>query len=200
MMIKHLYLIRHGEKAKQSGDPPLSELGNKQAQLTAICLKSLPITKIVASPSLRTKQTALHIANQLGLNLEINDLLQERANWGDNPKQPFNDFLSIWKRASKERNWQPPIGDSSIQSGKRLEKFIIDSLMYKDEHLAVITHGGIISDFLRNVFTDDTQNQQIGNFDFTLDSFIKECSITEVQVNLIDSKIQLITFADTSHL
>ena len=199
-MATKFYLIRHGDKEKTPGDPPLSDLGNKQAKLTAQHLQIHPITKIIASPTLRTKQTAHLIANQLSLGIETSDLLKERSNWGDNPKQSFHDFLAMWIKSSRQRDWQPDVGDSSFCSGKRLEKLICNLSQQPDQHIALVTHGGIIADFLRNVFTINELGQFVGNLGFELYDSIKECSITLVEADPTQQQFKLIKFADTSHL
>jgi broad specificity phosphatase PhoE len=198
--MKRFYIIRHGEKVRTPGNPPLSELGNLQAQKVAKHLQGFPISRIVASPILRTQQTAKHIADMLGLTYETNDLLKERVNWGDDTNQSFEDFLSMWTKASQERDWQPPVGDSSVSTGKRLEKVISDMLSNKDEHVVLVTHGGITTDFLRNAFKSKDLNQFISDFESTLDENIKECSITIVEADPNNLKLKLIELANIDHL
>ncbi|MEO8581423.1 MAG: histidine phosphatase family protein [Patescibacteria group bacterium] len=188
-MTKRFYIIRHGEKLRIPGDPPLSQTGNRQALLAAKYLKSIPISKIVASPLLRTQQTAMHIADLLGLKVETNELLKERMNWGSDPAQTFPNFLKEWRRGSHDREWQPPTGDSSLRSGERLEKIIREYLQSEHEHIVLVTHGGITTDFLRNQ-----------DFDVTLDVNIKECSITIIEADLSVGKTRLIALASIDHL
>ncbi len=200
LMTKTFYLVRHGDKIKTPGDPPLSELGNLQSQKVAKYLQGLPISRIVASPVLRTQQTAKHIADVLGLTYEINDLLKERVNWGDDPNQSFENFLSMWVKASQNRIWQPPVGDSSLNAGKRLEKVISDMLSNEDKHVVLVTHGGITTDFLRSAFRIEKLNQFISDFESTLDENIKECSITIVEGDPNNPKLKLVELACIDHL
>lgn len=198
--MKTFYLIRHGDKLKIPGDPPLSDLGNKQAILTAKYLKSLSISKVISSPILRTFQTAEHITKAIGIKVETNDLLKERVNWGDDPSQSFDDFLKMWVRSSEERKWQPPVGDSSYNCGKRLQKLIENLMMSFDYHIVFVTHGGIISDFLRNIFPSEELNRFIPNFVTPLDDNVKECSITVIKKGQNESEFKLIGLANTDHL
>ncbi|MBI5151836.1 MAG: histidine phosphatase family protein [Candidatus Pacebacteria bacterium] len=78
--MKRFYLVRHGEKIKTPGDPPLSDIGEKQALMTAHHLKSFQISKVYSSPILRTLQTATFIADTLHVQLEVDNLLKERVN------------------------------------------------------------------------------------------------------------------------
>lgn len=198
--MKRFYIIRHGEKVRTPGDPPLSELGNIQAQRAAKYLQDFPITRIVASPILRTQQTAKHIADLLGLPYETNNLLKERVNWGDDPNQSFEEFLSMWVKSSQDRAWQPPVGDSSVSAGKRLEQVISDIHSIEDEHIVLVTHGGITTDFLRNAFRSEELNRFISDFESTLDENIKECSITIVEAGLNNPKLKLVELAYIDHL
>lgn len=198
--MKRIYLVRHGEKLKTPGNPPLSKKGITQAQLTAKYLSGLGISKVIASPILRTQQTAEYIASFLGNQKETNDLLRERANWGDDPSQSLEDFLTMWAQASMNREWQPPVGDSSQNSGRRLEKLISDLLKTEDENIVLVTHGGSITDFLRNIFDNRELSEFFPDFESSLDKNIKECSITIVESHENDPKLKLVELAYTGHL
>lgn len=199
-MIKTFYLIRHGQKEPLKGDPPLSTLGAQEAILTAQYLSALPITRLISSPLLRTRQTAKEIAKVTGLEIEINELLKERVNWGDDPDQSLEDFLAMWQRASADRSWQPPVGDSSINSGRRLESVIQSLSSAEDSHVVLVTHGGVTTDFLRNVFSDKVLSEYAGDVDLTLDSHIKECSVTIIEFETDTKRLTLKQFASTLHL
>ena len=198
-MKKRFYLVRHGEKVKQIGDPPLSEKGFLQAKLTGKYFKTIPIKKIISSPILRTKQTAQQIAEVLALDFVIHDFLKERVNWGDDPTQSFADFLAMWERASEERDWLPPVGDSSSRAGKRLEE-LVGLQNCKPEHVVFVTHGGIITDFLRNVFTDTELDAKFAGFDKAKDAGVLECSITTVDFDPKTKKYELVELASVKHL
>lgn len=86
-----LYLVRHGNRldfvypewfntAKRRYDPPLSEDGKIQAQQLAERLKSEKIQEIIASPFLRTIETAHIIAETLDLTVKLEAGLGEWHN------------------------------------------------------------------------------------------------------------------------
>lgn len=198
--MKYFYLVRHGEKQKTQGDPPLSPAGKRQAKLTAKYLSQFPVKTIFTSPMKRTTQTAAEIGKILGIPLLSTSLLKERVNWGDDPNQSFEDFLSMWQQASANRDWQPPVGDSSLQAGNRLMSFIDSLLPHTAEHIVLVTHGGIITDFLRNLFDESYLNNHIPNFSSTLDENIKDCSITILEKDRRDNSLKLIKLAFWEHL
>lgn len=198
-MKKRIYLVRHGEKVKKIGDPPLSEKGNSQSKVTGKYFKGKSVDKIVSSPILRAIETSQHLASALNIVPLVDYLLKERVNWGDDPNQSFEDFLTMWKKASSERDWVPPVGDSSISSGERLKKFI-KNLEDSVNNVILVTHGGIITDFLRNEFSDEVLDTSFPNFHEFLDEAILECSITTIDYDPTADKFELIGLASIDHL
>lgn len=196
------YLIRHGQKQPTAGEPELTPLGHQQAEATGLYLKRFPIQKIFSSPSQRTVQTADHIAAHLHVDVELDALLRERANWGDDPQQSFPQFLDMWGRSTQDRDYVPHIGDSSVQAGQRLEQIV--DLIRKDEeplsHVALISHGGVIGDFLRNIFGDQKLKSILKEFEHHHpgDYRIRECSITIIE--FVERVPTLKTLASTEHL
>jgi broad specificity phosphatase PhoE len=175
------YLVRHGQKDPSSGDPPLTELGHRQAELTGKHFTQFPIQKIVASPALRTQQTAQRIAEALDLSFETHPLLRERANWGDLREQSIEDFFAMWNRATADRDYQPEVGDSSRKAGQRIEQVVGTLTSQRDhQHIVLVTHGGVIADFLRNIFGDEQLKNLVFQFQHGTGYRIDECSITEI--------------------
>lgn len=76
-----LILVRHGQPdeggAETPNDPPLNEDGCRQARTVARLLGSEGITRIVASPLRRARETAEPLAKGLGLPIETIDLWAE---------------------------------------------------------------------------------------------------------------------------
>ncbi len=78
-----LYLVRHahaGSRRAWDGDDrvrPLSERGEQQAQGIAELLDSRPIERVFSSPALRCVQTVSPLAENLGVEVEIDDRLFE---------------------------------------------------------------------------------------------------------------------------
>jgi len=79
-----LYIIRHARPLRHvvtegdgTADPELSELGREQAQRTADFLEAEGIDHVVSSTMRRAHQTALPLAQRLGLDVERLDGLKE---------------------------------------------------------------------------------------------------------------------------
>lgn len=193
-----IYLIRHGQKEKLKENPPLTKLGLKQAQKTAEYFKNIKINKIYSSPLIRAIQTSEVISKYLKLDFETNDLLKERFNWGDIKNQTYSEFIEMWKKSSLIRNWQPPNSFSSNEAGERLDKFI-NSLDEKlNNKIIIVSHGGIIADFLRNTFEDKTLNEVFPNFSEYYENSIQVCSITILERK--NNNYKVISIGETEHL
>lgn len=173
------YLIRHGQKVLKAGDPGLTELGQKQAEKTAIYLQTKNISKIISSPYKRTRETAEIINNILKLNIKFDDRLKERMNWGSVPNQTLKELLEEWEYSNLHREFEPKAGISSLKCGQNAYKVIEETAVsFPNSNIAVITHGGTICDLLRNVFSTEELRTYRKDFPEKLDSLIGECSIT----------------------
>jgi broad specificity phosphatase PhoE len=156
------YLVRHGQvdRSVDPVDPPLSEVGRQQAERVAVYLRDRPITQIYASPLRRAQETAAPLAAALNLPIIVDARLRERANFGDLPGQTREEFIALWERCSRERDYVPPVGDSSRAAGQRVEAFMaaVYSTLPNSEVVAA-AHGGTISDFLHNICTPENLAQ-----------------------------------------
>lgn len=67
-----LYILRHGEAVAQAAEDaqrPLTAVGIQEVLSSAVHLMAEPPTKILASPYLRTQQTAARVAKVLGIDV-----------------------------------------------------------------------------------------------------------------------------------
>ena len=198
--MKHIFhLVRHGQKKSVMGDPELTDEGKAQATLTAHYFSKVhKIHKVFTSPLLRTKQTAEIIASKITVPVTETPLLKERANWGENPQQSFDEFLAMWSMASSNRDWQPPVGDSSKEAGIRLQQALQLASTDDISEVVLVTHGGIIVDFLRNMFSDEELDKKITMFSQIFENIIPECSVTTVEYE--DGNVNVTRIAYTDHL
>lgn len=81
--MKHIYLVRHGQtnanktRRHQSSDETLNPDGVEQALRVATVLKELEIDTLIASPFVRTRQTAQIISEFLGMPYTLDESLVE---------------------------------------------------------------------------------------------------------------------------
>ncbi|OZB92922.1 histidine phosphatase family protein [Paenibacillus sp. XY044] len=175
------YLVRHGTKVRAIGDVPLSPEGVLEAQQTARHLCRLPLAEIVSSPLRRAADTAGYIAEASGLPVHTDARLRERANWGDLAGQTFEEFVRMWEQCTRNRDEVPPVGDSARQAGGRLSSLLSEQArQHPGKHLALVTHGGLITDFLINAFPESELNRWHPSFVSRQSELVPECSITTV--------------------
>lgn len=143
------YLVRHGDVPFEPGDPGLTALGRAQAAAAGDWLADKHIAAVYASPLRRAKETARIIAARISatrisaaristaqgtdggrsgeLPVMIDPRLRERLNWGDMEDQNWAEFAAEWERASADRDYIPPGGQSAHQAAQALASFLQDS-------------------------------------------------------------------------
>jgi broad specificity phosphatase PhoE len=179
------YLVQHGEKEPLPGDPGLTPAGRQQASRTGRWLHDCGAAALYSSPMRRARETADCIASVTGLAIRPDARLAERLNWDG--AQPFEAFLALWARTASDRDLVPPGGGSSRQAGARLQAFLA-GLPGAHGPVAVVTHGGITTELLRNLHDDDDLPPHL------LAAGIPPCAVT-----MIDN-LTVVTIASTAHL
>ena len=148
------FVMRHGEgeqnvlgilSSKVDNPHNLTEKGKLQVRETAEKLRDARITKIIASPFLRTKETAEIVAEVIGLDknkIEIDERLKERD---------FGDFNLRTLEEASYREYYPtrdlyfekstPNGENLNDLRKRIGDFIYETdSKYENENILIVTH------------------------------------------------------------
>ncbi|MEN9749435.1 MAG: hypothetical protein RL149_513 [Actinomycetota bacterium] len=209
-----IVLVRHGRTAltearKISGgdgdDPELSEAGLADARAVAKALKAIgttgpwqkiaPISAVVASPMIRTQQTASAIASTFGLEVSTNENLREIG---------FGDWDGLTNEEAKSSNpeaWEAWRGSWSVSppNGESLEVF--DARLqnarrqivaeHTGETVVVVAHVMPIRGFLRWAFDAATAAYWRPQ--------IAPCSISIIRV-WGDQAAEVVAVNATSHL
>jgi len=151
-LVTTIYLVQHGDKERSPGDPGLTELGRRQAAVTARWLRVTGLKALYSSPLRRARETAEPVGAATGLAIQLDSRLRERLNWDGT--QAFDAFLAEWDRSTKDRDLVLGNGESSRSAGERLRLFLVN-LVGGDGPVAVVSHGGVTVDLLRNLLGDD---------------------------------------------
>jgi broad specificity phosphatase PhoE len=182
LMSTNFYLVRHAIKEKGIGDVSISPKGILQAQAAARHFRYIPIKTIISSPLRRAKETAAYLASQAKTTISEDMRLRERANWGDLPGQSFDEFVEMWERCTLDRDFLPPVGDSARNAGERLSSCILELAdQHPESNVVIVTHGGLITDFLVNVCSEEELRKWHPNFMQEQSKLVSECSITKVR-------------------
>lgn len=148
-----LLLIRHGENeyvktgrmAGRLPDVHLNERGQQQAQELAEALAMAPIKAIYSSPMERAVETAMPLAQKLGMEISIQPGLVESniGEWAGLELKAARKFPE-WKLVqSAPSRFRFPGGESFVEMQSRLVSEIesIARLHKKDEMVACVSHA-----------------------------------------------------------
>lgn len=159
-----IVLVRHGESAAHvpgepfeliegHGNPPLSELGQWQAEQVGTRLRDEAITAIYVSNLIRTQQTAAPLARHLGLEPVIERELREvfLGEWdGGIYREKAAEGHPDFRRMQVEERWDAIPGGESNQSLTTRTVGAIERIHQKhpDQMVAVVVHAGVIGAIL----------------------------------------------------
>jgi broad specificity phosphatase PhoE len=184
-LVTTIYLVQHGDKERSPGDPGLSELGKRQAAITARWLRGTGLKALYSSPLRRARETAEPVGAATGLAVRVDSRLRERLNWDGT--QAFGAFLAEWDRSVKDRDLVLGNGESSRSAGERLRLFLA-GLSGGGSRVAVVSHGGVTTDLLRNLLGDDGLPARL------MTDGIPPCAITTLD------DLHVVSIAATGHL
>ena len=168
-----LILVRHGQQqwpdhdksvASDWVDPPLSELGNKQAACVGEFLASQSPAAIYSSQLSRANDTGKAIAAHHGLEVTIVEYLAEIHMYGGLPldSRPQDILgkaiqLGVWERFVQSRKWDSyPHTESSRDFRQRVGIGIEAAVAaHPGETVVVACHGGVINAYLADILGTD---------------------------------------------
>jgi broad specificity phosphatase PhoE len=159
-----MYLVRHGQSFFNAAfnltridpgipDPALTALGRRQAEAAAAALAGAGVARLLASPYTRALETASIIGERLGLAVEVEPLVRERA--------AFHCDIGTGRAALAERWpalrfdhlddpwWHDHIGSGIAESEDQLAgraRSFRDAIAAhaRRDHTVVVTHWGFI--------------------------------------------------------
>jgi 2,3-bisphosphoglycerate-dependent phosphoglycerate mutase len=167
--VTQLILVRHGEQHiadPRSGpfgetiDPPLSERGQRQAELVGERFSTERVDAVYASPLKRAYETGCQIARHHRLDPVVLDDLREVEIFRDIPLDTsavdfFGEHLlaGIRERMLAEKRWDVyPLSESSFEFRKRTVNCIEGIIAANEGKRVVIAcHGGVINAYVGHV-------------------------------------------------
>ncbi len=154
-----MILVRHGEGLWNThfhlsridaamADPVLTETGRNQARLAAERLEEHGIKRLIASPYRRTLETAVIIAERLGLDIEVDPLVRERCAFSCDQGSPASALARLWPEidfSGLEEIWWGRRIESQASIDRRSRTFADAMVRTADWQLAaVVSHWGFI--------------------------------------------------------
>ncbi len=165
-----LILVRHGQQqwpdpetsvSADWVDPPLSEIGLKQAECVGRYLADKPVTAIYSSALQRAHDTGAAIAaHHPGIEVEVVEALAEIHLYQDLPQnQRAVETLGqkamegVWERFVQTRRWDAyPFTETSADFRRRVGWAVESTLVpHPGETVVVACHGGVINAYLSEI-------------------------------------------------
>ena len=176
-----IYLIRHGETTGDiedrfggDYDDHLTEKGRFQSQELAKKLQDKGIETVFVSPRIRAKETAEEVQKVLDVPVEVIEDLRERNNYGvltgltrEEAKEKYP--IEFKKISNDEKHHDVTNSESYEEIKERAIKVFNEILLKGHKIIAIISHGGIISTYVREVLTEG-KNIELG-----------DCAILEIE-------------------
>jgi len=162
----NLWVVRHGYRidfsdpdwvasAENPYNPPLAPVGFEQAEETAERLKDEKIDFIVASPFLRTVQTANIIAKKLGKKVILDPGFSEWLTLKDFDFRPVLDdpFDLVREYTSIDPEsgglYTPSYPEGSDALDRRIDKALLDLIAKFRTNILIISHGSPIKSIFK---------------------------------------------------
>lgn len=157
-----IYLIRHAQSQGNTGedmatgDPDLTDVGREQAERLGKRMKDQRLDVIYASPLRRTQQTALAIADVIGLEVRPrHDLVEVTLGQADHDirQLPPEQQAEVARRIDEDGTWDAfPGSEGSARARARIGK-VMDGIIaaHPGERVAVICHAAVIQTYISMV-------------------------------------------------
>ncbi len=199
-----LTLVRHGQTSANIDavwhgwtDTPLTQLGVRQAQRVAIFLDqhSADATIVYTSPLERARHTAEPIAEQLGLELRIEDDLREYdiGEWEGKTFKELHEVHRLWHHIRRNPDFAPHGGESPRRVVERLtgclRRIAHD---HPNERIIAVAHGGALALALGELLSP-RPNQGRAGWTHLMDN----CAVSELTLS---PEPELLSFNLNGHL
>mgnify|MGYP000883518997 FL=1 len=197
-----LILIRHGEtdwnrelRFQGQVDVPLNAIGHEQARRAGLQLAGETVQHLVCSDLLRTRQSAMPSAQQLGLRA-VNDAALREQNFGVVDGMRSGDIESQYPQAWSR--WLEFDADFAFDGGESTRVFharVMAALGRLAQHhagrcLLIVTHGGVLDMIYRTALDLPLSGPR--------QSAIPNGAINRVRMQ--GQQVEILGWAETGHL
>jgi 2,3-bisphosphoglycerate-dependent phosphoglycerate mutase len=145
-MSQTLYLVRHCQATGQEPDAPLTKVGQQQVIALAGWLCDVSIGRIISSPFIRTYQSIVPPSEHLGLTIEVDDRLVERAL----SLVPFDDWRERLAETFIDLDLSFGGGESSRTAMMRGISVVDQAMQQTVDPIVLVTHGNLMTLILKH--------------------------------------------------
>ncbi len=163
-----LIVIRHGrpervENASDGADPPLTDVGHRQAEAMAAWVKTERIDSIYVSPMARARQTSAPLEAALGLEATVVRGIREFDS-----EEP--DYIPMEELKADKEAWRAMIAEMAATNRDDFIAEVLEAMGTivadnRGKRVAVVCHGGVINAYAADVLGID--NSMFFNPDYT---------------------------------
>lgn len=143
--MKQILLIRHCKASGQEPSARLTAEGQLQAEQLVEFLTERHIDYILSSPFDRAIATIHPLAQKRNLKIHIDDRLCERVL----SSNPLPDWMEKLSESFMDLDLKFPGGESSREAMIRGVSVIHELIERQEKHIAVVTHGNLLSLILK---------------------------------------------------
>jgi len=207
-MTKRVYLVRHGQSESnvsgiaEGAECPLTPEGERQAAALADRFSRIDIDVIIASPYVRTKETARIVNEVLKKPLEYNDLFIEKRNPSEDiGKKIYNLEDTLASRHFTDPHWKKSDEDNFSEIKARALAALIYLIERPEETVLVVTHGWFLRVLIATQLLGDAltveEYAKIWRYFWTKNTGI---TLVEYDPHNLNRGWRLITWNDHAHL
>ena len=168
-----LILVRHGQQqwpdpdtsvSADWVDPPLSDLGRKQAEAVGEFLADKPISAVYSSQLARANDTGKAIAKHHGLEVEVVEAMAEIHLYQDLPQDERavdtmgqKAIEGVWERFVQTQKWDAYPYTERSEDFRRRVGWAVESAVvsHPGETIVIACHGGVINAYLAEILNLD---------------------------------------------
>ncbi len=146
----HLLIVRHGEPdltGQDLSDPPLTDLGQRQAVATGAHLASTPLDAVYISPQRRAQQTSVPLLDGRGIDPVTDERIAEfDYELGSYVSPAMFEGMTRDEAMTLLDQYQGPAFQRRVLAG-----FADIVQRHPGETVAVVCHGGVINAVVKDV-------------------------------------------------
>jgi 2,3-bisphosphoglycerate-dependent phosphoglycerate mutase len=143
-VLKKIYLVRHCSADGQHKDSPLTHEGIRQARLLSSFFndQNIHFDRIISSPYLRAVESIKPFAENVNMEIEVNDNLKERIL----SDEPIDDWLDVLSQSFTDLDFSLHGGESGNDALNRansvLHHLLTDNTVSNG---IIVSHGNLIT-------------------------------------------------------
>ena len=205
--MKRVYLVRHGQsESNVSGlasgpETPLTLEGERQAATIADRVSRIDVDVIIASPYLRTKETA-RIINEIARKpVEYNDLFVEKRSPSEDQGKSVRDRSAIASKHFTDPEWRQSDEDNFSEIKTRAIAALSYLIERPEENILVVSHGWFLRVVIAvQLFGENLTIEEYGRMWRYLFTTNTGLTLVEYDPNNLNQGWRLITWNDHAHL